>query len=234
MPIGDRNRLMVALDVPTRAEALSLAGRVGPHAGHLKVGMRLFTAEGPDLVRALKAAGHGVFLDLKYHDIPNTVAEAAAAAAALGVDFFDVHASGGVDMMRAAVEASRTEAARLGLRPPAVLAVTVLTSMPSTVEQVAALAESAREAGVDGVVASAKEARAVRAAAGPGFLIVTPGIRPSWAAGTNDQRRVATPREAIENGADYIVVGRPILKAEDPAGAAAAIVSEMERSGVTP
>lgn len=232
MPIGDRNRLMVALDVPTRAEALSLAGRVGPHAGHLKVGMRLFTAEGPDLVRALKAGGHGVFLDLKYHDIPNTVAGAAASAAALGVDFFDVHAAGGGDMMRAAAQASREEAARLGLRPPAVLAVTVLTSLPSTVEQVVALAESAREAGVDGVVASAREARAVRGAVGPGFLIVTPGIRPSWAA-SNDQRRVATPREAVESGADYIVVGRPILRAEDPAAAAATIVSEMERSGVT-
>jgi orotidine-5'-phosphate decarboxylase len=233
MQIGDRNRLMVALDVPTRAEALSFADRVGPHAGHLKVGMRLFTAEGPDLVRALKAAGHGIFLDLKYHDIPNTVAEAAAAAATLGVDFFDVHAAGGVDMMRAAVTGSREEAARRGLRPPAVLAVTVLTSMPSTVEQVVALATLARESGVDGVVASAREARAVREAVGPGFLIVTPGIRPSGAA-SDDQRRVATPREAVESGADYIVVGRPILKAQDPAEAARAIVSEMERSGVAP
>jgi orotidine-5'-phosphate decarboxylase len=232
METGSRNRLMVALDVPTKAEALSFADRVGPHAGHLKVGARLFTAEGPDLVRALKAAGHGIFLDLKYHDIPNTVAEAAAAAAALGVDFFDVHAAGGGDMMRAAVAASRAEAARRGLRPPAVLAVTVLTSMPSTVEQVVALAMLARDSGVDGVVASAREARAVRDTVGPGFVIVTPGIRPSWAA-ADDQRRVATPREAIENGADYIVVGRPILRAEDPAKAAQAIVSEMERSGVT-
>jgi orotidine-5'-phosphate decarboxylase len=233
MEIGSRNRLIVALDVPTRAEALSVAERVGPHAGHLKVGMRLFTAEGPDLVRALKAAGHGIFLDLKYHDIPNTVAEAAAAAAALGVDFFDVHASGGADMMRAASAASREEAARLGLRPPAMLAVTVLTSMPSTSAQVVALAELARDSGADGVVASAREARAVREAVGPGFLIVTPGIRPSGTA-NNDQRRVATPREAIESGADYIVVGRPILKAEDPARAAMAVVSEMERSEVTP
>jgi len=223
---------MVALDVPTRAEALSLADRIGGLVSHFKVGSRLFTSEGPDLVRTLTAAGHGVFLDLKYHDIPNTVAETAAAAAGLGVDFFDMHASGGPGMMRAAVEASRDEAAKLGRRRPRVLAVTVLTSMPSTVEQVLALAEMARDAGADGVVSSAWEARAVREAMGPDFLIVTPGIRPSWAQGKNDQKRVATPEEAVANGADYIVVGRPVLKAADPEKAAAAIVHDMELSGV--
>jgi len=233
MERDDQSRLMVALDVATREEALSLADRVGRHVSHFKVGSRLFTSEGPDLVRTLKRAGYGVFLDLKYHDIPNTVAETAAAAAALGVDFFDVHASGGSGMMRAAVEASRDEAARIGARRPRVLAVTVLTSMPSTVEQVLALAEMARDAGVDGVVSSAWEARAVRDAMGEGFVIVTPGIRPSWAAGKNDQRRVATPEEAVANGADYVVVGRPVLKAEDPAKAAATIVRDMALAGVT-
>ncbi|MBM3307043.1 MAG: orotidine-5'-phosphate decarboxylase [Candidatus Eisenbacteria bacterium] len=229
----ERSRLIVALDVPTRSEALSFARRVGPHAGFLKVGSRLFTAEGPDLVRALKSAGHGIFLDLKYHDIPNTVAEAAAAAAGLGVDFFDVHASGGADMVRAAAEASREEASRLGLPRPRLLAVTVLTSMPSTVEQVTQLARLARDAGADGVVASAQEARAVRDVTGSGFVIVTPGIRPAGA-GRNDQRRVATPAEAVASGADYIVVGRPVLAADDPAAAARAIVEEMQSAGVTP
>jgi orotidine-5'-phosphate decarboxylase len=172
-----------------------------------------------------------VFLDLKYHDIPNTVAEAAAAAASLDVDFFDVHAAGGEQMMRAAVEASREEAGRLNLEAPRVLAITVLTSMSSTVDEVLALAERARNAGVDGVVSSAWEAGAVREELGPDFIIVTPGIRPSWAA-RNDQRRVATPQVAIENGADYIVVGRPITKADSPAEAARMIADEMAE--VTP
>jgi len=224
---GDRvSRLMVALDVPTREQALELASETGDCAGYFKVGSRLFTAEGPDLVRELKHGGNGVFLDLKFHDIPNTVAEAAAAAASLGVDFFDVHASGGQEMMRAAVEASREEAERLDLAPPRILAITVLTSMSSTVDEVLALAERAKSAGVDGVVSSAWEAKAVRESLGPDFVIVTPGIRPAWAA-KNDQRRVATPEVAIANGADYIVVGRPITRAESPAGAAKMIVDEM-------
>jgi orotidine-5'-phosphate decarboxylase len=214
-----RNGLMVALDVRSRDEALSLAEATGRYASHFKVGGRLFTAEGPALVRELKRSGNGVFLDLKYHDIPNTVAEAAQAATALGVDFFDVHALGGGEMMRAAVEASREEAERLGIAPPRVLAITVLTSMPSTVDEVLAHAERARTAGVDGVVSSAWEAKAVRELTGPEFLIVTPGIRPSWAA-RNDQRRVATPEVAVANGADYIVVGRPIARADDPGDAA--------------
>jgi len=226
-----RSRLIVALDVPTAEQALTVASLVGPHAGFLKVGMRLFTAEGPALVRALKAAGHGVFLDLKYHDIPNTVAEAATAAAGLGVDLFTVHASGGGDMVRAAAESVRAEATRLGTPRPLLLAVTVLTSMPSTVEQVTSLARLAQEAGADGVVASAQEAGAVRRATGERFVIVTPGIRPAGA-GRNDQRRVATPAEAVAGGADYVVVGRPVLAAADPAAAARAIVEEMERAEV--
>jgi orotidine-5'-phosphate decarboxylase len=223
---GDRHGLMVALDVPTRDEALELARHTGEFASHFKVGGRLFTAEGPDLVREIKNAGNGVFLDLKFHDIPNTVAEAAQAATGLGVDFFDVHALGGEEMMKAAVEASREEAEKLGLTPPGVLAITVLTSMPSTVDEVLAHAERARRAGVNGVVSSAWEAKAVRELTGPDFLIVTPGIRPSWAA-RNDQRRVATPEMAVANGADYIVVGRPITRAESPGDAARRIREEM-------
>jgi orotidine-5'-phosphate decarboxylase len=225
------SRLMVALDVPTREQALELASATAEFASHVKVGSRLFTAEGPGLVRELKAAGNGVFLDLKFHDIPNTVAEAAEAAASLGVDFFDVHAAGGGEMMRAAVEASGAEAERLGLERPGILAITVLTSMSSTVDEVLALAERARDAGVDGVVASAWEAKAIREELGSGFLIVTPGIRPAWAA-KNDQRRVATPEVAMSNGADYIVVGRPITKAESPAEAAKMIAGEMSPARV--
>jgi len=221
-----RSRLIVALDVADRTAAIELAGAVDEYASHLKIGSRLFTTEGPDLVRALKSAGSGIFLDLKFHDIPNTVAEAAAAAAALGVDMFDVHASGGPDMIRAAVESSREAADALGVPAPTVLAVTVLTSMPSTVDEVLAHAERAREAGCGGVVASAWEARAIRETVGQDFLIVTPGIRPSWF-GRQDQRRVATPEVAIANGADYIVVGRPIRDAERPEEAARMIVDEM-------
>jgi orotidine-5'-phosphate decarboxylase len=142
------------------------------------------------------------------------------------VDFFDIHASGGEEMMKAAVEASREEASKLGIPAPKILAITVLTSMSSTVDEVLALAERARRSGVDGVVSSAWEAKAVREALGSDFIIVTPGIRPAWAA-KNDQRRVATPEVAIANGADFIVVGRPITKADSPAGAARMILDEM-------
>ncbi|MBD3366910.1 MAG: orotidine-5'-phosphate decarboxylase [Candidatus Eisenbacteria bacterium] len=226
------SRLIVALDVPDRARAIELAERTGRYVSHFKVGSRLFTAEGPDLVRELKSTGSGVFLDLKYHDIPNTVAEAAQAATSLGVDVFDIHAAGGTRMMRAAVDASREEASRLGKTPPKILAITVLTSMASTVDEVLALADRARESGIDGVVASAWEACAIRERMGPDFLIVTPGIRPSWTK-RNDQRRVATPAEAIAKGADYVVVGRPIRDADDPADAARAIIDEMSPAEVT-
>lgn len=225
MPTSKESRLIVALDVPTSVEALDLAHGTADYASHFKVGSRLFTAEGPDLTRKLEEAGYDVFLDLKFHDIPNTVAEAAAAATTLGVDMFDVHAAGGPEMMRAAVEGSREEAARLGVERPKILAITVLTSMASTVDEVLVLAEQAREAGLDGVVSSAWEARAIRDAVGPDFLIVTPGIRPSWA-NRNDQRRVATPREAFENGADYIVIGRPIRASIKPPTEAARLILE--------
>jgi orotidine-5'-phosphate decarboxylase len=223
--------LILALDVATREEALALARSTGDHVGYMKVGLRLFTSEGPGIVRDLQEAGLGVFLDLKLHDIPNTVADAARAAAALRVDFFTIHTAGGTEMMRAALAASRDEARGLGVVPPQILAVTVLTSLPSTTEEVVARARGAWEAGITGVVASPREARAIRDALGPGAVIVTPGIRPSWAA-TNDQKRISTPADAVAAGADYIVVGRPIRNADDPEEAARLVVSEMELTEV--
>lgn len=199
----------------------------------VKVGSQLFTSEGPRAVEKLAGLGFGVFLDLKYHDIPNTVAGAVAAAAALpGVEMMTLHASGGLAMMQAARRALKDRKRR-----PALLGVTVLTSLDSAAlrpiglagpasTRVVALAKLAKEAGLDGVVASAHETRAVRKACGPRFLIVVPGIRPA-AASTDDQARVATPADAIHAGANYLVVGRPITGAADPAAAAQAVAREI-------
>jgi len=179
-----------------------------------------------------------VFLDLKYHDIPNTVSKAARAAVGLGSSFFDVHASGGRKMMEAASEAARDEAARLGVPEPVSLAVTVLTSLGeddlkhdlgvdrTPEEQVVSLAMLAAASGMGGVVASPREVAAIRAVAPPGFVIVTPGVRPAWAA-KDDQQRVATPSKAVRAGADYLVIGRPILAADDPVMAARRVVDEL-------
>jgi len=202
-------------------------------AGCFKVGSQLFTAEGPRAVEKLAALGFGIFLDLKFHDIPNTVAGAVAAAARLPkVRFLTVHTSGDIAMMRAA-----REAAGSGKRRPALLGVTILTSLDapalrrvgmvgSPQSRAVALARLAKKAGLDGVVASAREVGAIRRACGPKFLIVVPGVRPSSAA-RNDQSRVATPSEAIRAGADYLVVGRPITAAPDPRRAALEIVEEI-------
>ncbi len=222
-----RDRLILALDVPTRDEALALAKATGKYVGCMKVGLRLFTSEGPSLVRELEDAGHRIFLDLKFHDIPNTVADASRAATALGVDFFTVHTPGGRKMLEAALDASREEAERRGITPPVILAVTVLTSLPSTTAEVVERARSAWDAGMRGIVASPVETRALRDALGPDAIIVTPGVRPEWAS-SDDQKRVATPREAVAAGASHIVVGRPIRSADDPGKAAKMIVEEME------
>jgi len=221
------DRLILALDVPSGDAARALVEVTRSDVRRYKIGSQLFTSEGPDLVRELADQGHGIFLDLKFHDIPNTVAEAARATAALGVEMFNVHVSGGHDMVAAAVEASREGAEAAGRTPPKVLGVTVLTSLPGTIEQVVDLAGRAREAGADGVVASAREAPAIREAADEEFLIVTPGIRPA-ASASDDQRRVTTPAEAVAGGASFIIVGRPIRAAADPAAAARAIIVEME------
>jgi orotidine-5'-phosphate decarboxylase len=224
-----RERLIVALDVDEAARAEALVERLSPVAGVFKVGSQLFTAAGPGLVRSLVSRGLGVFLDLKFHDIPNTVSRSVAAAGRLGVSLLTVHGLGGREMLEAAAQA----------RPPGVrlLAITVLTShMPAglpqvgiaggLIEQVERLALLARECGLDGVVASPHEVTRLRAACGPGFLLVTPGIRPSGAPAA-DQARSATPAEALRAGADYLVVGRPIIGAADPAAAARAILAEI-------
>lgn len=215
---------------------MALARRLRGAVGVLKVGSQLYTAEGPRAVDRLAGFGFEIFLDLKFHDIPNTVAGAVSAAADLrDVTMLTLHASGGLDMMRAAREALRGKKTR-----PALLGVTILTSLNSTAmreigiagtpgARAVSLAKLAKEAGLDGVVASAHEARAIRRACGPKFLIVVPGVRPA-AADVNDQSRVATPAEAIRAGADYLVVGRPITAAPDPTVAATAIAKEIAAS----
>ena len=232
------DQLIVALDVESGERALALASDLRDLAGGVKIGNRLFTLEGPALVRSLVAAGVRVFLDLKYHDIPNTVAQAVDAATQTGAWMVNVHASGGLPMMRAAVQAGREAAARGGRPAPLLIGVTVLTSMDQRtltavgvqrplLDQVIAMAAMAREAGLDGVVASPLETAAIRAACGPQFVIVTPGIRGKAAgADQNDQARTMGPADAVAAGASYIVVGRPITAASDPRAAAAAIVAE--------
>jgi orotidine-5'-phosphate decarboxylase len=233
------DQLLVALDVESRAQALALAEALRGAVGGFKIGSRLFTAEGPDIVRALVERGDRVFLDLKWHDIPNTVATAVAAAGGLGVWMVNVHASGGAAMMRAAQEAAQEARAKYGRSAPLVTAVTVLTSMNQAslretgividlMDQVLRLAELTREAGLDGVVASPRETAAIRSRFGKDFTIVTPGIRGSAAAQTkDDQERTMSPAEAIKAGASYLVVGRPIIAAPDPKAAARTIVDSL-------
>ena len=224
------NQILVALDVATAVRAKELADELRGAVGGFKIGKQLFTSAGPSIVEELAGRGDRVFLDLKYHDIPNTVAGAVAAAAGLGAWMVNVHASGGLAMMRAAGEAAREEAARRSRPAPLVIAVTVLTSldsaslaavgMDSNVErQVERLAALAQEAGLDGVVASPREIALVRARCGTSFVIVTPGIRgPSDAKG--DQQRTAAAPDALASGASYLVVGRPITAAASPRAAA--------------
>jgi orotidine-5'-phosphate decarboxylase len=233
------DKLLVALDVDSGPRALQLASALRGIAGGMKVGSRLFTLEGPALVKQLVDDGHRVFLDLKFHDIPNTVAQAVEAAVQSGAWMINVHASGGVPMMQAAARAGRDAAARLGRPAPVVIAVTVLTSMDQPtlqqvgvgrpmLEQVLALARLARDAGLHGVVASPLETAAIRQACGAAFAIVTPGIRGASAtAQADDQARTMGPGEAVRAGASYIVVGRPIIAASDPRGAAEAIAGEL-------
>jgi orotidine-5'-phosphate decarboxylase len=236
-----RDKLIVALDVDNADRGLELFDALRDTVGMFKVGMQLFTAAGPDMIRRIVSRGGHVFLDLKYHDIPNTVAAAGIEATRLGVSIFNIHAAGGREMMKRTAEAVAGVAVRENLTRPKVLAVTLLTSVdqetlrqigiddgpPSVVSRLALLA---RESGLDGVVASAQEIKIIRETVpNSHFLIVTPGMR-SAGGQSHDQRRFMTAAEAIRAGADYIVVGRPILDADDPVAAARRMVEEIENS----
>lgn len=235
----DENRLIVALDVETARQARELFSQLRETACMFKIGSQLFTAAGPDFVREIVAAGSRVFLDLKFHDIPNSVAAASREAARLGVSIFNVHAAGGSEMMKRTAEVVTEVAEREGLSRPLVIAVTVLTSADATTlaevglsvepkEQAVKLARLAAACGLDGVVASPHEVALVRSTVErESFVIVTPGVRPVGAA-THDQKRVMTPAEAVRAGADYLVVGRAILEASDPPAAARKILDEMQ------
>ncbi|HPM42573.1 MAG TPA: orotidine-5'-phosphate decarboxylase [Candidatus Omnitrophota bacterium] len=235
--MSPKDRLIVALDVDTKSRALSLAGALKDDVGFFKIGLELFSSCGPDIVRQISGLGCKVFLDLKFHDIPTTVSKAAVSVTGLGAYMFNVHALGGYDMMKRCGDAVKAEAERLKVARPKVIAVTVLTSMDQASlgkvgvscnikEEVVKLARLAKDAGLDGVVASPEEARMIRDDAGDDFIIVTPGVRPSWAA-ADDQKRIATPKSAIADGASFIVVGRPITAAADPVEAAKKILQEI-------
>jgi orotidine-5'-phosphate decarboxylase len=243
------NPILVALDVESAAKAIELADQLRGAVGGYKIGKQLFTAAGPAVVRELASRGDRVFLDLKFHDIPNTVAGAVQSAVATGAWMVNVHASGGTAMMTAAAEAARKSAEALGRPRPLVIAVTVLTSMTDAtlaeigiarpvIDHVVYLAQLAKHAGLDGVVASPQETRAIRDACGPDFQIVTPGIRPlrlgsGQAAdqqGKDDQARTLTPAEAIAAGATYLVIGRPITGAPNPREAAERIAATLSSS----
>ena len=229
-----KNPVITALDVSDREAMRALIKKLSTFGGIFKLGLEMFVGFGPDIVREVIDGGGKVMLDLKLHDIPNTVKKAAKNAGLLGAELLTVHASGGSAMLKAAVEGVKEAGSKTK-----VLAVTVLTSIDeetlskelgvgkSVLEQVKSLALLAKESGVDGVVCSPKEIKAIRECCGPDFLIVTPGIRPKWAA-VNDQKRIKTPSEAIADGANYIVVGRPITEAGDPADAMQKILSEIE------
>ena len=231
-------RVIVALDFANPMHALALADRLDPRVCALKVGKEMFVVAGPEPVRWMIERGFRVFLDLKFHDIPNTVAQACAAAARLGVWMIDVHAAGGRAMLRAAREAVDAAAAQAGTARPLLVAVTVLTSLDDDAlretgvdsdakTQALRLARLARDCALDGVVCSAHEAGSLRAACGHDFVLVTPGIRPQGAS-ANDQARIVTPEEAIRSGASFLVVGRPITAAPDPLAALAAIGRSLE------
>ena len=230
-------KLIVALDVGDLNAAKDILFKLYPAVNTFKIGSQLFTSVGPAAVEAVRSMGAKVFLDLKFHDIPNTVANAVRSATRLGVFMMNVHVQGGFDMMKQAVHAAKEESDKLKINRPIILGVTVLTSMgdkdlkdleirKGVKSQVTYLAKLAKDAGLDGVVASADEIQPIRWTCGDDFIIVTPGIRPAWAQ-KGDQKRTATPAEAVKMGTDYIVVGRPILEAPDPKAAAGEVIKEM-------
>ncbi|MEN6349184.1 MAG: orotidine-5'-phosphate decarboxylase [Syntrophomonas sp.] len=235
-----KDRIILALDVDTQDEALELVKNLAPYVGAFKVGMQLFNSSGPGIVKQINDLGGRVFVDLKFHDIPNTVAAAGRVMTRLNCAMFNVHAAGGREMMSRLTAEIREEAAALGVEVPLTLAVTVLTSISqqeleeemfvsglTVKELVVKWAEMAQKAGIGGVVCSPREIEAIRQACGPDFKIVTPGIRPAWSE-KNDQKRITTPRQALDLGADYMVIGRPITQAGDQVKAAQRIIAELE------
>ncbi len=238
-----QDRLIVALDVNTRKEAFNLVKELDGEVGAFKIGMQLYNSAGSDIVSDIHDWGGRVFVDLKFHDIPNTVAQTSRVMARRQAFMYTMHAGGGSKMLRTAAESVADEAHKLILEKPLTIAVTVLTSISQhdfetemgikkpIVEHVVELAKIAQEAGMDGVVCSPKEIEPVRKACGQDFIIVTPGVRPTWAA-SDDQERFMTPKEAIERGASYLVVGRPITKAASPKEAAQKIVAEMMQAHI--
>jgi len=239
MQLTTRERLVLALDVDNFKKAEQLVGKLSDYVGVFKIGSQLFTAEGAKVVNMVNDKGGKIFLDLKFHDIPNTVARAAEVAAKLGVYIFNVHTSGGYEMMKTAAEATKKTSLALGINKPLILGVTLLTSINQEIlekeigikkgleEQVVHLAKLAKAAGLDGVVASSWEIKEIRKACGGDFVILTPGIRPVGKS-SDDQKRVMTPQEAIKLGADFLVIGRPIRNAVNPVAAAKQILREME------
>jgi orotidine-5'-phosphate decarboxylase len=235
-----KDRIVLALDVDTTKEALALVNKLAGYVGVFKIGMQLFNSAGPSIVHQVHDMGGKVFVDLKLHDIPNTVGAASKVLTRLNSYMFNVHAAGGRAMMRQAAQDSRNEAQKLGINAPIILAVTVLTSISArelaeemyvtgmkVEELVVKWALMAQESGLGGVVCSPQEIAPIRQACGPDFKIVTPGIRPLWSA-ANDQKRITTPRQALDQGADYMVIGRPIAQADDPCAAAQKIIDELE------
>ena len=235
----NKDKIIVALDVDSAEKAVKLAAKLKDDVGAFKVGLQLINSAGLGIFDELKAAGaKNIFYDCKYHDIPNTVKGASEAACAMGIWMFNVHCSGGYTMMKAAADAAKAASEQLGKPRPLVIGVTVLTSIDKETlnndirvpgepaEQVVHLAKLAKEAGLDGVVSSPLEIELIREACGPDFLIVTPGVRHKGA-DVGDQKRIMTPAEAVAKGSDYLVIGRPITKAEDPAQAARNIAAEL-------
>lgn len=235
--MSDDNKLIVALDMPNMAKVRQLVEQLDDSVNYYKVGMELFYGVGTDVIRYLKNSGKNIFVDLKMHDIPNTVAQGASMLTKMGISMLNVHALGGTAMMKASAEAVANMAESLHIPRPKLIAITILTSLGneewdtlnykhSISEQVVLLSKMAKDSGLDGVVASPQEAALIRNACGQDFLIVTPGIRPQGA-DNNDQSRIATPAMAIKNGATQLVIGRPITKAADPRAAAEQILKEM-------
>lgn len=234
-----KDKIILALDVSSTEQAVDLVGELKDYVGAFKVGMELFTSTGPSIFEAIRDAGaERIFYDGKFHDIPNTVAGAARAAVRMGIWMFNVHATGGSAMMRAAVDAASEEADRQGVDVPHLIGVTILTSIsehmlheelgvPILMQgQVTRLARLAQNSGLNGVVCSPHEIEPIKSACGPDFVVVTPGVRPAWAS-ANDQKRIMTPAQAVSCGADYMVIGRAITAADDRVAAARKIIEEL-------